>query len=118
MRNWSKSVAKRKAVEDYEDEASERFLRLWLAGAEPLSVTELAVALKRAEAALEKHNARKISRNNYPSSTICRRMGAERRRWNAAPFTPFIDADGNEVTEDRRTTPDRRINNIEVQWLL
>lgn len=48
-----------------------------------------------------------------------RRTGNDRRSWKKTQNVvyPFFDSDGTVVERDRRVTPDRRLNNIEVQWL-
>jgi len=45
-----------------------------------------------------------------------RNRPADRRHGIDSPEPPFKDKDGQTVIEDRRITPDRRINNIEVEW--
>lgn len=40
----------------------------------------------------------------------------DRRRKSTAPAYPFMDSDGVKVTSDRRTLPDRRVSNIQVEW--
>lgn len=46
-----------------------------------------------------------------------RRLRTADRRWkSAAPACPFRDSNGFRVVNDRRTLPDRRIGNIQVEW--
>ena len=40
----------------------------------------------------------------------------DRRHDIDTPKPPFVDNNGVTVITDRRITPDRRINNIEVEW--
>lgn len=46
---------------------------------------------------------------------IERRTQADRRVVEYSPAFPFFDCEQTLVREDRRRTPDRRINNIEIQ---
>jgi len=41
----------------------------------------------------------------------------DRRHVIEAPQVPFKDNNGVTIIDDRRNTPDRRINNIEVEWV-
>jgi hypothetical protein len=41
----------------------------------------------------------------------------DRRHDIDAPKTPINDNDGVTIIDDRRNTPDRRINSIEVEWV-
>lgn len=41
----------------------------------------------------------------------------DRRHDMDTPKTPFNDKNGIAVIRDRRIAPDRRINNIEVEWI-
>lgn len=41
---------------------------------------------------------------------------ADRRRHVAEPLYPFRDSHGVMVVVGRRTLPDRRIGNIQVEW--
>jgi hypothetical protein len=41
----------------------------------------------------------------------------DRRQNNAIPGTPFKDSNGTIIKECRRKIPDRRIGNIEAEWL-
>jgi hypothetical protein len=51
------------------------------------------------------------------TSTVERRVRTiDRRRKNTSPAYPFRDSNGIKVTVDRRTLPDRRIGNIQVEW--
>ena len=88
---------------------AESFLKLWLHSKDYLTPKELELLLKHAgDAHIPKTGRR---------PTICRRTRQDRRSWSNSIFAPFIDADGTMVTTDRRRTPDRRINNIEVEWI-
>jgi hypothetical protein len=40
----------------------------------------------------------------------------DRRRKSTAPVYPFVDSNGVKVMNDRRTMPDRRVSNIQVEW--
>jgi hypothetical protein len=47
-----------------------------------------------------------------------KRNSLEDRRHNIdKPKTPLKDNYGVAIVDDRRKTPDRRINNIEVEWV-
>ena len=96
-------------VHEFDTLDAESFLKLWLHSRETLSVTEMEQLLKRAGGSRVAH------RGGNP--TICRRSQKDRRSWSGCQFTPFIDENGTEVAKDRRRTPDRRINNIEVEWM-
>jgi len=51
------------------------------------------------------------------TSEVERRVRTADRRWKrAAPACPFRDSNGLRVMNDRRTRPDRRIGNIQVEW--
>jgi hypothetical protein len=41
----------------------------------------------------------------------------DRRRRIDTPEVPFRDSRGEIIKHDRRKTPDRRVNNIEVEWI-
>lgn len=41
----------------------------------------------------------------------------DRRNSRIRQKFPFWDRDNNLVTEDRRRVPDRRLDNIEVEWV-
>jgi hypothetical protein len=41
----------------------------------------------------------------------------DRRRAASRPAVPFRDSKGLTVVEDRRKTPDRRLNNIQAEWV-
>lgn len=41
----------------------------------------------------------------------------DRRRSIDTPEVPFRDRHGNLIKHDRRKLPDRRVNNIEVEWI-
>ena len=41
----------------------------------------------------------------------------DRRQNNAMPRVPFKDSNGTTITESRRKIPDRRINNIQTEWI-
>jgi hypothetical protein len=43
------------------------------------------------------------------------RNSMDRRAWNPMPRTPFRDSNGQIVRKDRRRTPDRRLNNIQLR---
>ena len=45
-----------------------------------------------------------------------RRGGDDRRGWHPMARPPFLDSTGQLVTRDRRSSPDRRVGNIEVQF--
>jgi hypothetical protein len=47
---------------------------------------------------------------NDTAKNLYRRSGLDRRGWQPMPQVPFVDSDGNLVTHDRRTTPDRRLD--------
>jgi len=52
------------------------------------------------------------------TSDIERRVRTADRRWqNASPACPFRDSNGFRVMNDRRKLPDRRIGNIQVEWV-
>ena len=40
-----------------------------------------------------------------------RRAREDRRKWRPLPEVPFLDSDGKQVKDDRRTIEDRRKNN-------
>jgi len=41
----------------------------------------------------------------------------DRRRSATMPAVPFRDSSGTIINEDRRKTPDRRLNNIQAEWV-
>jgi len=41
----------------------------------------------------------------------------DRRRSTNMPAVPFRDSNGLTIHEDRRKTPDRRLNNIQAEWV-
>ncbi len=41
----------------------------------------------------------------------------DRRRTASIPEVPFRDSKGLTILEDRRKTPDRRLNNIQAEWV-
>ncbi len=41
----------------------------------------------------------------------------DRRRTASIPEVPFRDSKGLTIHEDRRKTPDRRLNNIQAEWV-
>ena len=41
----------------------------------------------------------------------------DRRRTQDTPEVPFRDSNGLTIAEDRRKTPDRRLNNIQAEWV-
>jgi len=41
----------------------------------------------------------------------------DRRRGTNMPAVPFRDSNGLTIHEDRRKTPDRRLNNIQAEWV-
>jgi hypothetical protein len=41
----------------------------------------------------------------------------DRRRGVNMPAVPFRDSNGLTIREDRRKTPDRRLNNIQAEWV-
>ena len=41
----------------------------------------------------------------------------DRRRDTNMPAVPFRDSNGLTIHEDRRKTPDRRLNNIQAEWV-
>ena len=41
---------------------------------------------------------------------------ADRREFRNMPEVPFVDSNGEMVAQDRRITPDRRLNNIHDEW--
>lgn len=41
----------------------------------------------------------------------------DRRRDTEMPAVPFRDSNGLIIFEDRRKTPDRRLNNIQAEWV-
>lgn len=45
-----------------------------------------------------------------------RRGGDDRRGWHPMPRPPFLDSSGQLVTRDRRSSPERRVSNIEVEY--
>jgi hypothetical protein len=45
-----------------------------------------------------------------------RKRVTDRRRKSTAPDYPFMDSNGVKVMSDRRTMPDRRVSNIQVEW--
>ena len=90
-------------------EEAESFLKLWLHSRETLTTAEMEQLLKRVGGVR--------AANRSGKQTICRRSLKDRRSWSNSQTIPFIDANGTEVTEDRRRIPDRRINNIEVEWM-
>ena len=46
-----------------------------------------------------------------------RRSSQDRRSDDNISKSPFKDSDRQKVTVERRRTADRRLNNIEVEWL-
>jgi len=46
-----------------------------------------------------------------------RRVSDDRRTTNSCPPFPFFDSEQTLIREDRRKTPDRRINNIEISGI-
>jgi hypothetical protein len=42
---------------------------------------------------------------------------SDRRRADSTPVVPFRDSSGLTVHEDRRKLPDRRLNNIQAEWV-
>jgi hypothetical protein len=41
----------------------------------------------------------------------------DRRRAESMPAVPFRDSRGLTIHEDRRKQPDRRLNNIQAEWV-
>jgi len=41
----------------------------------------------------------------------------DRRRSTNMPAVPFRDSHGLTIREDRRKIPDRRLNNIQAEWV-
>jgi len=41
----------------------------------------------------------------------------DRRRTATMPAVPFRDCNGLTIFEDRRKRPDRRLNNIQAEWV-
>jgi hypothetical protein len=41
----------------------------------------------------------------------------DRRRGANMPAVPFRDSNGLTILEDRRKTPDRRLNNNQAEWV-
>ena len=41
----------------------------------------------------------------------------DRRRAQSMPVVPFRDSRGLTIHEDRRKQPDRRLNNIQAEWV-
>lgn len=62
------------------------------------------------------NRGRHLSLARVDARTICRRAERDRRSWRPMPQVPFKDSDGNVVVRDRRQTPERRVNNIDVEW--
>jgi hypothetical protein len=44
-------------------------------------------------------------------------QASDRRRGSNMPAVPFRDSNGLTILEDRRKTPDRRLNNIQAEWV-
>jgi hypothetical protein len=42
---------------------------------------------------------------------------SDRRRANSMPAVPFRDSSGLTILQDRRKLPDRRLNNIQAEWV-
>lgn len=42
---------------------------------------------------------------------------SERRQYTVMPRVPFKDSNGATIKECRRKIPDRRIGNIQVEWI-
>ena len=55
--------------------------------------------------------------NDHMRCETDRRFVEDRRSNHKMPDTPFTDSEGRKVRCDRRRMPDRRINNIQVEWL-
>jgi hypothetical protein len=53
---------------------------------------------------------------DHMRSNTDRRSSKDRRSHHKMPETPFTDSEGVKVTCDRQRAPDRRINNIQVEW--
>lgn len=51
-------------------------------------------------------------------STLRSRSQRDRRSWQPMPPLPFKDYNGMVVTHDRRRVPERRLDNIVVEWFL
>ena len=49
--------------------------------------------------------------------TIKRTQFSDRRHDYDMPKVPFKDSNGATITECRRRIPDRRINNIQAEWI-
>jgi hypothetical protein len=59
---------------------------------------------------------RHLSLARVDARTICRRAERDRRSWQPMPQVPFKDSGGYVVVRDRRQTPERRVNDIDVEW--
>ena len=46
-----------------------------------------------------------------------RRNGGERRSFGRTESFPFTDANGCRLRQSRSRVPDRRLNNLEVEWI-
>ena len=44
-------------------------------------------------------------------------QASDRRRGVNMPAVPFRDSQGATITADRRKMPDRRLNNIQAEWV-
>ncbi len=42
---------------------------------------------------------------------------SDRRRADSMPTVPFVDSRGLTIYEDRRKQPERRLNNIQAEWV-
>ena len=55
------------------------------------------------------------TRDHMRADTDCRSR-EDRRSHKKIPKGAFVDSEGVKVTRDRGRAPDRRINNIQVEW--
>lgn len=60
------------------------------------------------------HNDRRS--NDRMRSKDCRRSSEDRRSDKNKLENSFLDSEGVKVASSRRRVPDRRLNNIQVEW--
>lgn len=95
--------------------ATEVVIQKWFRSSQSLSSEEMIRLMRWLDKVPTKANRSKIVDEQ---NTISRRKSSDRRTFQPSPPFPFEDCSGTLVTQERRFTPDRRVNNIEVEWML
>ncbi len=99
----------------YGSVATEVVIQKWFRASQSLSSEEMIRLMRWLDKVPSKTNR---SKHIDEQNTISRRKSSDRRSFKPSPSFPFEDGFGALVTQERRFTPDRRVNNIEVEWLL